>query len=73
MTQVSFHTTLSAALRESARRRSFPDSAEMIVRVEPSPYGGYRVSAMPADFYVDQLADGLLPARRMPKRMPHTA
>ena len=54
----TFHDTKAAAMKEVARRRADPASRDLVTRVEDSPYGGYRVRSMPADFYVDQLADG---------------
>jgi hypothetical protein len=54
----SFHTRLADAMKEASRRRADPKARDLITRVEESPYGGYRVRSMPADFYVDQIADG---------------
>ena len=54
----SFHKTLAEAMQEAARRRSNPASKDFLTRVEPSPYGGFRVRSFPADLFIDQLADG---------------
>ncbi len=54
----SFHKTVSEAYAEVRRRKSDPAFHDMIVRVEPSGYGGFRVRAIPADLYIDQLMDG---------------
>ena len=40
-------------------RRNSP--LELVVRVNKSPYGGFRLSALPVDVYVDLLVDGILP------------
>lgn len=42
-------------------RRNSP--VELVVRVNKSPYGGFRLSALPADVYADLLVDGILPRR----------
>jgi hypothetical protein len=57
----TFHDTIAQAMEEVARRRSDPQGKELVTRVERSPYGGYRVRPMPADFYVDLLSDGPVP------------
>jgi hypothetical protein len=54
----TFHDRIADAMAEAANRRADPRSSGMITRVETSAYGGYRVRSMPADFVVDQLADG---------------
>ena len=36
-------------------------SVELVVRVNKSPYGGFRLSVLPADVYADLLVDGILP------------
>ena len=40
-------------------RRNSP--LELVVRVNKSPYGGFRLSVLPVDVYVDLLVDGILP------------
>ena len=40
-------------------RRNSP--VELVVRVNKSPYGGFRLSTLPADVYADLLVDGILP------------
>jgi hypothetical protein len=58
----TFHKTMQDAMDEVARRRADPRGMELVTRVERSPYGGgYRVRSMPADFYVDMIADGPMP------------
>ncbi len=65
----SFHKTVHEAYAEVRRRKSDPAFQDMIVRVEPSGYGGFRVRSMPADLYVDQLVDGpFLPGYRVARR-----
>jgi len=54
----SFHTTMQEAMDEIARRRAAPQGKEIVTRIESSPYGGYRVRSVPADLYVDMLAEG---------------
>jgi hypothetical protein len=58
----SFHDTMEEALEEVARRRADSQGKELVTRVERSPYGGFRVRSMPAEYYVDLLADGPVPA-----------
>lgn len=54
----SFHDKLADAMNEATRRRTDPAARDLVTKPEESPYGGYRVRSMPADFYVDQIADG---------------
>jgi len=54
----AFHDSLADATKEAARRRTGLAARDLVTRIEKSPYGGYRVRSMPADFYVDQIADG---------------
>jgi hypothetical protein len=54
----TFHKTMRQAMDEVARRRADPQGRELITRIERSPYGGFRVRLMPADFFVDTIADG---------------
>ncbi len=54
----TFHDNKADAMKEVARRRGDPAARDLVTRVQESPYGGYRVRSMPADFYVDQIADG---------------
>lgn len=56
----SFHKTMSEAVAEAARRRANPALKDVLTKVEPSPYGGFRVRSYPADLFIDQLADGPL-------------
>ncbi len=57
----TFHKTMGEAMDEVARRRADPQGKELMTRIERSPYGGYRVRSMPADFFVDTIADGPVP------------
>lgn len=57
----SFHKTMEEALEEVERRRADPQGHELVTRISRSPYGGFRVRSMPADYYVDILADGPIP------------
>jgi hypothetical protein len=57
----TFHKTMREAIDEVARRRSDPSGKGLVTRIETSPYGGYRVHSMPADYYIDMLADGPMP------------
>jgi len=54
---------------EEARHRRARHTEGVITRVQRSPYGGYRVRSMPAEFVVDLMADGIpLPwERRQPE------
>ncbi len=54
----SFHNTMAEALAEAQRRKSEPSGKDMVIRVEPSRYGGFRVRSTPSDLYIDQLTDG---------------
>jgi hypothetical protein len=54
----TFHERLLEAMNEASRRRADPEGKGFVTRVERSPYGGYRVRSLPAEFYVDQIADG---------------
>ncbi len=54
----TFHATMSEALAEAARRKADASAKDMLIRVEPSNYGGFRVRSIPADLYIDQMTDG---------------
>ena len=58
----TFHNTMADAMEEVARRRSDPNGAELITRVEPSPYGGFRVRSVPADIWLEMQAGAGLTA-----------
>ena len=61
----AYFDKLQDALEEVRRRRTSPEGHEMITRMEESPYGGYRVRSIPADFLIDTLVDGIqLPQNR---------
>jgi hypothetical protein len=57
----TFHDTLADAMEEVARRRNDPQGKELVTRIDRSPYGGFRVRSMPADYFIDLLADGPVP------------
>jgi hypothetical protein len=54
----TFHDTIGEAYTEATRRKSDPAYGDMVIRVEPSGYGGFRVRSTPSDLYIDQLIDG---------------
>ncbi len=58
MSPDTFHKTLGEAMEEMGRRRASLDGGSYITKVEPSPYGGFRVRSLPAELYVDQLIEG---------------
>ena len=59
-TSDAFFDTMREAMEEAQRRKADPKLKDFLTRVEPSSYGGFRVSSMPAEIFVDQLADGFL-------------
>lgn len=59
MLQDFFCDTLDQALAELNRRKSEPSTREYIHKVEPSPYGGYRVWSVDASVYADMIAEGI--------------
>jgi hypothetical protein len=64
----SFHETMPDAMRELERRRKVAGERDCISRIEPSPYGGYRVRSIPVDFLVDMATDwGMMPDNRNKK------
>ena len=54
----TFHRTTADAMGEASKRRANPAFKDFLTRVEPSPYGGFRVRSFPAELFIDQLADG---------------
>ncbi len=54
----TFHRTMTEAMEEASRRRANPVFKDFLTRVEPSPYGGFRVRSFPAELFIEQLADG---------------
>jgi hypothetical protein len=54
----SYFDRYADAMQESAHRRANANAGDLVTKVEESPYGGFRVRSVPADFYVDQIADG---------------
>ncbi len=61
MIKDAYFDRLRDALEEVRRRRTDPEAGDMITRFEESPYGGYRVRSMPADFLIDSMVDGIQP------------
>jgi hypothetical protein len=53
----AYHSSIDDALRDAHRRKQGVEPA--IVTVEPSPYGGWRVRCLPADFAVDMMAEAM--------------
>ena len=53
----TYHKTRAAALAEVQHRRDLARAEQFITRIEKSPYGGYRVRSVPAEFVLDHLAD----------------
>lgn len=47
------------AVAEACSRRQKAESVDLLTRVMPSPFGGFVVRSMPADFYAELIADGL--------------
>lgn len=60
-----FCGTLGEAMAEIGRRKRGANADGMITRFEESPYGGYRVYSVPADFAVDELVDPIYPGARI--------
>ncbi len=58
-----FGTAEEAHAAATKMRKDHPD---LMVRTVRSPYGGYRIVSIPADVWVDGLADGLPMDRIMP-------
>lgn len=65
----AYFDDLKDALDEARERRASHRGEGMITRVDESPYGGYRVHSIPADFIVDLMADGVLPPWQRPNRI----
>ncbi|EME69097.1 hypothetical protein H261_15230 [Paramagnetospirillum caucaseum] len=53
----SFHDSLDEAVREAHRRKAGGETT--ITTVVETPYGGWRVRSIPAEFAVDLMADSL--------------
>lgn len=51
----SFHDSMEEAVKEAHIRKLAGEPS--ITTVEPSPYGGWRVRSVSADFAVDMMAD----------------
>ena len=59
MFQDAYFRDLQEALEEVRRRRTSPEGSELITKLEESPYEGYRVRSVPADFMIDLMVDGI--------------
>lgn len=53
----TFHDSLTDAIAEVQRRRKDAEAEQLITRIVESPYGGFRVRSIPAEFIIDQMAD----------------
>ena len=53
-----FFATREEALQEVRRRKIEATENNLFVRCERTPYGTWRVSALPMEFLVDNLANG---------------
>jgi hypothetical protein len=54
-----FPTFQAAAKALKQMNSDTPDpSDQFVVRIERSPYKGWRISRYPVDLYIDELADG---------------
>jgi len=51
----TFHDSMEDAFRDAQVRKM--GAEPVIVTVEPSPYGGWRVRSLPAEFAVDMMSD----------------
>ena len=54
----SYARTREEADEEARRRRQDPAFAEYVTKIEPSPYGGFRVHSVSVEWIVDGLIDG---------------
>jgi hypothetical protein len=54
-----FCDTLEEAVEEVKRRKAAPGGADMIHKIERSPYRGYRVWSLSAEVYAEMLAEGI--------------
>ena len=56
----AYFDDLKDALDEAHERRAIYKTEGVITHVQESPYGGYRVRSIPADFIIDLMVDGVL-------------
>lgn len=61
LAQDSHCDTIDEVFEEIRRRKSAPGAEGVITRFEESPYGGYRVYSVDAEFFVDELVDPIQP------------
>ena len=60
----SYFGTLEEARREARERRRHSVDHGLVIRVEPSPYGGFVVRSLPVDLVIEEnLGLGLAPSR----------
>lgn len=57
--------TIDDVFAEIRRRKALPGAETAITRFEESPYGGYRVYSVDAEFVVDELVNPIQP--RIPR------
>lgn len=66
LTGGSYFGTLEEARREARERRHHSVDDGLLIRVEPSPYGGFVVRSLPVDLVIEeQLGFGLTPSRSL--------
>ena len=58
MLNVAYFKTEKEALDEVQRRKSELNKEGYIARMVPTGYGDYKVFNIPADLFIDQIADG---------------
>jgi hypothetical protein len=56
----TFFDNQRQALEEASRVRATAKDGEVIVRIDKSPYGGYRLRIIPTDVLADMLDSGTL-------------
>lgn len=56
----AFFRKFAEAMSEAGRRRASSEHIGYITHVDRSPYGGYRVRSLPAEFLVDEMLEGPL-------------
>ena len=61
MRSAAYFDTRDEALAEVHRRKTNPEEGGVIVRIEESGYGGYKVVSIPVDLYIDSIANEGLP------------
>lgn len=64
LTGGSYFGTLEEARRAARERRRHSVDDGLVIRVEPSPYGGFVVRSLPVDLMIEEnLGLGLAPSR----------